>query len=210
MITLYHSTDARSLRCLWLLEELNIPYHLKMVQFPPRLREPAYLEVNPLGTVPYLVDGATRMNESCAMLMYLSDRYGDAALQLPASHPDYGAFLNWLHFGEAALSYPQAVVLRYRFFLPKEQRQPAVAEDYQQMVYQRLPLLDAALDGSLYLCGDEFTLADISVGYSLFLTSLFKLDGPYSDAIKAYTGRLFSRPAFIKAREIQARSTPEQ
>ncbi|MBQ0794890.1 glutathione S-transferase family protein [Zhongshania sp.] len=204
MLTLYHSADARSLRCLWLLEELNIPYELKVVKFPARILEPSFLEINPLGTVPYLIDGDTRMNESCAILTYLSSRYGDDAFQLPVEHPRYGDYLNWLHFGEAALTYTQAVSLRYRFFLPKDQRLPEVATHFQAMVYERLPLVHDAVAKSLYLCGDEFTIADISVGYGLFLTSMFKLDEPFSNDTKAYCERLFQRPAFLKAREIQS------
>ena len=203
MITLYHCGGTRSLRCLWLLEELNIPYELKLVQFPPRLKEPAFLKINPLGTLPFLVDDNLKMNESCAILTYLSSRYGNGELQLPVEHPRYGDYLNWLHFGESALAYTQAVALRYRFFLPKELRQPAVADHYQQMVYDRLPLVNEAVAHSEFLCGDEFTLADISVVYGLMLCSMFKQDAPYTQAIKAYTERVFSRPAFIKAKEMQ-------
>ncbi|MGC4051645.1 MAG: glutathione S-transferase [Paludibaculum sp.] len=51
MITLYHCANARSFRPLWTLEELGLPYRLAMLPFPPRVRAPDYLEVNPLGAV---------------------------------------------------------------------------------------------------------------------------------------------------------------
>ena len=63
-ITLYHSVSARSFRPLWMLEELRLPYDLKMLPFPPRLKGEAYLKINPLGTIPAFFDGATRMTES--------------------------------------------------------------------------------------------------------------------------------------------------
>ena len=59
MIRLYHCADARSFRPLWALEELGLPYELHILKFPPRLRQPEYLEVNPLGTIPAMKDGDT-------------------------------------------------------------------------------------------------------------------------------------------------------
>ncbi|MBY0448515.1 MAG: glutathione S-transferase, partial [Hyphomonadaceae bacterium] len=60
MIELHHCHNARSFRALWALEELGLPYKLHMLPFPPRVRVPEYLEQNPLGTIPLLVDGPTR------------------------------------------------------------------------------------------------------------------------------------------------------
>lgn len=201
MISLYHCAGSRSLRCLWLLEELGADYELKAMPFPPRFKAPEFLAVNPLGSVPYLIDGDVEMDESCAILQYLAGRYGDGSLEIAADHPAYGHYLNALYFGECALAGPQAVALRYRFFLPADQRQPAVADDYQAMVNERLAVLNAQLqrvEGD-FLCGDRFTLADISVGYALLLISHFKLDEAFSDEVRAYAQRLFSRPAFQRA-----------
>ena len=57
MITLYHCMSARSFRALWMLEEIGLPRELKMLPFPPRVLKPEYLAVNPLGTIPLLIDG---------------------------------------------------------------------------------------------------------------------------------------------------------
>ena len=62
MITLYHCSAARSFRPLWMLEELGLAYELKMLPFPPRVFAKDYLAINPLGTIPYLIDGDTRMS----------------------------------------------------------------------------------------------------------------------------------------------------
>ena len=64
MITLYHCENARSFRALWALEEIGLDYALKMLPFPPRFLARDYLEINPLGTIPYFVDGETRMTDS--------------------------------------------------------------------------------------------------------------------------------------------------
>src|SRR6201996_9820937 len=76
VITLYHCTTARSFRVLWALEELGLPYDLKMLPFPPRVLAKQYLALNPLGTIPFLIDGETRMTESSGICHYLGTRYG--------------------------------------------------------------------------------------------------------------------------------------
>ncbi len=85
MITLYHCVGARSFRPLWMLEELGLSYALKMLPFPPRVLEPAYMELNPLGTVPLLLDGAVRMTESVAICQYLAATHAPNALQVEAA-----------------------------------------------------------------------------------------------------------------------------
>src|SRR5579863_9262375 len=101
MITLYHCRDARSFRALWALEEIGIPYELKLLPFPPRYRAREFLQLNPFGTVPLFIDGATRMTESAAIPQYLAERYAEPPFRVLADEPGYGAYLNALHFGEA-------------------------------------------------------------------------------------------------------------
>ena len=72
MITLYHCFGARSFRPLWMLEELGLPYELKMLPFPPRVLAKEYLAINPLGTIPFMIDGETKMSESSGICHYLT------------------------------------------------------------------------------------------------------------------------------------------
>jgi glutathione S-transferase len=58
MIELYHCAGTRSFRALWALEEMGLAYRLHLLPFPPRLLRPDFLALNPLGTVPLLIDGA--------------------------------------------------------------------------------------------------------------------------------------------------------
>jgi glutathione S-transferase len=202
MIELWHCPDARSFRPLWALEELGLEYRLHLLPFPPRVREPSYLEVNPLGTIPALKDGATFMSESAAIVQYLATRYGPSDLAVGVDDPDYGAWLNWLHFGEATLTFPQTLVLRYRQFEPGKAE--VVADDYAQWFLSRLRHVDRALaDGRDWLCAGRFTGADISVGYALLLARQLKLDGKFSPAIQAYWERLSARPGFKAAKAAQ-------
>jgi hypothetical protein len=102
---LYHCADARSFRVLWMLEELELDYELKLLPFPPRLLEPGFLEINPLGTIPFYQEGAVRMTESPAIVQYLAARHGGGRLEIGRDEPGFGDYLNALSYGEATLTF---------------------------------------------------------------------------------------------------------
>ena len=199
MIRLYHCADARSFRPLWALEELGLPYELKMLPFPPRAFAKDYLALNPLGTIPLLIDGETRMTESAAVLEYLVTRYGPTPLAVSVDESGYGAFLNWLHFGEATLTFPQTLVLRYGKLEPEARRSLQVATDYAKWFFGRLRAVEAAVAGSETLCAGRFTVADISVGYALLLADRIGLAKDFGPAVAAYWQRLQQRDGFRRA-----------
>jgi glutathione S-transferase len=199
MITLYHCTAARSFRPLWALEELGLAYDLKMLPFPPRAFAKQYLALNPLGTIPLLIDGDTRMTESAAVLQYLVTRHGPTPLAVDIDEPGYGAYLNWLHFGEATLTFPQTLVLRYGKLEPEERRSPQVATDYAKWFFGRLRAVEAAVTGNETLCAGRFTVADISVGYALLLAERIGLAKDFGPAVAAYWQRLQARAGFRRA-----------
>jgi glutathione S-transferase len=199
MITLYHCMNARSFRVLWTLEEMRLPYELKILPFPPRVHAREYLQINPLGTIPLMLDGDTRMTESAAICQYLATRYGPSPLAVEPHEPTYGAFLNFLHFGEATLTFPEAIVLRYSRIEPDERRQPQVVDDYARFFYGRLRMAEASLASSDYLCAGRFTAADISVGYALLLSHYNGLSEKLPGAVRAYWERLRQREGFQRA-----------
>jgi glutathione S-transferase len=199
VITLYHCTAARSFRPLWALEELGLPYDLKMLPFPPRALAREYLALNPLGTIPLLIDGDIRMTESVAALQYLVTRHGPTPLMVGVDEPGYGAYLNWLHFGEATLTFPQTLVLRYGKLEPEARRSPQVATDYAKWFFGRLRAVEAAVSGSETLCAGRFTVADISVGYALLLAERIGLAKDFGPAVTAYWQRLQARDGFRRA-----------
>ncbi len=204
-LVLYHCADARSFRALWALEELGLDHELKLLPFPPRVLAPDYLAENPLGTIPLLVDGETRMTESAAIVQYLATRDGPSVLSVEPGDPAYGAWLNGLHFGEATLTFPQTLVLRYTRLEPKDRRNPQVADDYGRWFSARLKIMDARLaQGGGWYCGGRFTGADISVGYALLLAQTLGLDARFSPAVADYWARLQERDGFKKAKAAQA------
>ena len=210
MITLYHCSDARSFRPLWALEELGLPYQLNMLPFPPRFLAPDYMVANPLGTIPLLLDGETRMTESAAICQYLATRYGPTSLAVTPDEPGYGAFLNALHFGEATLTFPLTLVLRYDRFEKPERKSPQIVADYSRWFLVRLRAFDGVLNGRDYVAADRFTVADISVGYALMLAVRLGLEPEFPPAMVAYLGRIRDRNGFRQADAVQKRAAAEQ
>ncbi|MCB1390765.1 MAG: glutathione S-transferase family protein [Rhodobacteraceae bacterium] len=199
MIELWHCKDARSLRALWTLEELGLDYRLHLMKFPPRVTEPDYTGVNPLGTVPFMTDGETRMTESSGITHYLARRYGEGTLAVAPEDPAYGDWLNWLYHSDATLTFPQTLVLRYSVFEPKERRVKQVADDYTQWFFSRLKLVNARVETHEFLAADRFTAADIAVGYALYLADTIGLGAHLKPQTRAYLDRLTARPAFQRA-----------
>lgn len=210
MLTLYHCASARSFRPLWALEELGLPYDLKMLPFPPRFLKREYLELNPLGTIPLLIDGDTRMTESAAICEYIVSKYGPSPLAVAVDEPAYGAYLNWLHFGEATLTFPQTIVLRYSQLEPDERKIPQAAADYARWFLARLRGIDNVVTRSETLCAGRFTAADISVGYALMLAQSLGLHEQFPPAVSAYWKRLQERDGFRSAIAAQDRAGLEQ
>ena len=199
---LYHCVDARSLRPLWALEEMGMAYELEVLPFPPRVFQKAYLGINPLGTVPYLVDGDTHMTESSAICHYLVERYGRHDFGLKPDHPEYGSYLNWLYHSDATLTFPQTIVLRYTRLEKPERRLPQAVEDYKAWYLGRLRWLTGQLEGREFLCDGRFTIADICIGYALFLGTTPSIDvgSAYPPVVLDYLARLMARPGFQRAR----------
>jgi len=210
MITLYHCEAARSFRPLWMLEEMGLPYELKMLPFPPRVFAKEYLAINPLGTIPYLIDGETRMTESSGICHYLGITYGPTPLMVDANDPDFGAFLNWMYFSDATLTFPQTLVLRYAQLEPEERRNPQVAGDYAKWFLGRLRAVEAATANTEALCAGRFTAADIVIGYALRLAESIGLARDFGPNVAAYWARLQLRDGFKRALAAERNAGVEQ
>ena len=199
MITLHHCVSARSFRPLWALEEIGVPYELKMLPFPPRVFARGFKDVNPLGTIPAFEDDALFMTESSAICQYLAARYSPGVLDVAPHEADFGRYLNFLHFGEATLTFPQTLVLRYAHLEPPERLQPQIVDDYARWFHARLRTLAPLLAAQPYLCAGRFTAADISVGYALMLAELLDLSDGFAPSIAEYWRRLREREGYLRA-----------
>src|SRR5256885_8150296 len=186
MITLYHCNAARSFRPLWMLEEMGLAYELKMLPSPPRVFAKEYLGITPLGTIPFMIDGETRMTESSGICHYLGTKYGPTPLIAGLDDPAYGAFLNWMYFSDATLTFPQTLVLRYSQLEPEERRNPQVAGDYAKWFLGRLRAVEAATAKAETLAAERFTAADIVIGFALRLAEKIGLAQDFGPNVTAH------------------------
>lgn len=203
MIRIYHIEMGRSLRVLWLMEELGEPYERVTVTLPA---DEAFRAVSPMATVPSIVDGDIVMGESIAILQYLTGRRLQKSMELGLTvgpNPDpaaYAEHLQFLHLGEASLAAPLALALRTQRLAPEDQKANYTAELCRDVFRRRLAVVDRHLaDGRVYLTGERLTIADISVGYALHLAQVRGAESLLTPRTLAYLGRLRARPAFERA-----------
>ena len=205
MIKIYHVPNSRSMRVVWLMEELGEAYETVTLDFPIA---DEFKKVNPLGSVPTIEDDGIVMFESLAILQYVTGRRlvaGDekaAGLTVgPRPEPaDYAEHLQFLHFGEADLATPIGTIFRTRVFTG-EQTNATIADQLGQLE-KRFAFLDAHLgDGREWVTGETFTIADISIGYAFVLLDFTKVECALPANVAAYRERLMARPAFKRAME---------
>lgn len=198
--TLYSCAGSRGLRCTWAAEEAGVEIDLKLLPFPPRFAAPEYLEINPLGTVPLLVDGTTQMTESCAIAHYMATRSGPSGLAISPGERDYAEYLDYTYHADTTITFPQTVYMRFAMF-EKDKGWAEAGEAYAKWFWKRLVKVERRLEGREYLCADRFTVADICVGYALILAERVGLDEGVPESLKAYRARLTARGGYRRAVE---------
>ena len=196
-IKIYSCNDSRGLRPMWTAEEMGVSYESEMMPFPPRFLHKEYMDINILGTIPYLIDGEVEMTESVAMCQYLVDLYGPTDLKVAIDEPDYHHYLNWLAHSDATLTFPQTVVLRYTF--QEVGVADKAAEGYRRWFVARLKLLEKSLDSREYLCSNRFTIAEICVSYAIYLAKTLQIDEAFKPNITRWTDMLFAREGFQRS-----------
>lgn len=199
MIKLYHAQLTRSVRILWLLEELGLPYELATVPFAPPSPSTPFSQQTPFGKFPTIEDGDLTMFESGAILEYVLERYGQDRLAPAPRTPARGTFLQWVHFAEATMFPPLGVIAFNTLFKPEAERIPAAVADARAMGAATMAVLERALDGKAYLLGTEFSGADIMMGYTLMSAKLLGVLTDQYPNVNAYFARLQARPGFQKA-----------
>lgn len=198
MPTLYTCARARGLRATWAAEEAGVELDLQVLPFPPRYKAPEFLELNPLGTVPLLVDGDVRMTESCAIAHYLASKDGPSELVVAPGEADYAAYCDFTYHADATITFPQTVFMRFAIF-EKDKGLEEAGHAYADWFHKRLVKLEQRLETREYLAADHFTVADICCGYALVLAKVIGLDEGVPERLKDYRTRLTSREGFKRA-----------
>lgn len=196
-VTLYHSPNTRSTAARTLLEELGVPYELRVLNMRAgEQRQPAYLAVNPMGKVPAVKHGDALITEQVAIFLYLADLYPEAELAPPIGDALRGPYLRWMVY--YASCFEPAMMDRA---LKHDPAPPSMCPygDYDTMLKT---LLDQLAKGP-YILGERFSAADVLWGTALTWMTGFKLL-PELPAVMAYIGRVNARPSIAKVRASDA------
>ncbi len=199
MLTLHHLNYSRSIRVLWLLEELGIKYDLVQYERDANFRAPSELKaIHPLGKAPVIVDGDLTLAESASILSYIDGKYGEGRFS-PAPNTDAAALHDeWLQYVESSAAFPimMSSLGKRMGGLPD-----ALAKFAAPEVTKALAYIGTGVGDGPYLMGDDLALADIQMSYIL---SIAEAAGMLADhpGVLAYFERLQERPAFLRAIEI--------
>jgi len=193
---LYWCPKTRAVRALWMVEELGVPYERVLIDIrdPKARADAAFRAASPMGKVPALEDGATRLWDSGAICAYLADQYPNAGLAPPIGHPDRGRYLQWLMYTNSVI-------------------EPAMAEKFTQAAVstaahgwgsfdQMLAVLRDGLATGPWILGARFSAADVLLGTACHFLRQFKLLEA-EPAIFAYVERCTARPAFARAMALE-------
>ncbi|MCB1692294.1 MAG: glutathione S-transferase [Pseudomonadales bacterium] len=199
MLKIYHVPGTRSLRVIWLCEELGLDYEAITVDFSTEWRmRPEWLAMNPVGKVPVMTDGDLKLFESGAMVQYILGHYGNGRLEPVHNTRDHALFLQWCWFAEATFARPLGEIVNHRRALDEAHQSEVAISEMQDRAWLCVKAVDEALASCDYLVANEFTAADIMTGYSIFLVTRF-VPRELPTHIGAYWERISARPAWQRA-----------
>jgi len=197
MITVFG--EGRGFRVVWLLEEMGLSYRLRDVDLLAGVEnDPEFLDINPAGFIPAIRDGDVVMVESIAIMEYLIARHGPTPLAPQAQDPDFPAYQQFLHLGEAGLAASMYFVSGARNIAPPDQRDNWSARQALDVFTTRLGLVTRRLAQAPFMAGERFTAADISVTYALEMAQR-NVGFPLGPAEQAYLARMNGRAAYERA-----------
>ena len=197
MLRLYHAPRTRSVRIRWLLEELGLPHELVRVPFRPA--PGVFAQQTPLGKFPVLEDDGVVIGESGAILEYVLERHGGGRLAPPVDSPLRGPFLQWVHFAESTAFAPMGVVIWHTLYRGDADKVAPAMESAMTRARAALDTVEERVRSRTWILGDEFTGADVMLGFTLAAAEALGLLDASLPATAAYFDRLRARPAFARA-----------
>lgn len=195
-LVLYTNPQSRGRIAHWMLEEIGEPYDTVWLDYGSGMKSDAYLALNPMGKVPALRHGEVVVTEGAAICAYLADRFPEKGLIPPPGHPARAAYFRWLFFGAGPLE--AAVTARQMEWKVPEGRSRAVGFGSYE---DTMNALETALLPGPFICGEQFTAADVylgaQVGWGMMFGSVEK-----RPCFEAYAARVNARPAALRANQI--------
>ena len=202
MIVLHHTPQTRSMRTLWLLNEIEEPFQLRGHAFDKSLREPEFLSLSPAGRVPALEIDGERMFETGAITQYLCERFSPDRMGRSVGSPDRMAWLVWLHFAETISQHTAALTQQHIVLRDDSMRSPIIMKLEAARISKCYDALEARLSTPVenrdYLLTSGFSAVDISVGQAVYMAQFFvKLDNHPS--VAEWYERITERESFLKS-----------
>jgi len=208
MMHLYGSPKTRSTRVAWTLEEAGFEYDYTAIDLRKGQGfQPPFIQLNPAGKVPVLVDGELVLTESAAISIYIADKVPEQNL-IPRVNTAARAIHNqWCFFAVSELEQPLWLAAKHRFVFPEERRVPSVIPTAMWEFERQLAVLAKGLGDKPYIMGEQFTIADIMISHILTWAVGANLSLNQVN-LEAYLARNLARPALARAskRELQALS----
>ena len=197
MVKLYGIPASRASRCLWMLEELGVPYENVPTSFAGDAQKPEYKAKNPNGRVPTLEDeDGLIVWESMAINLHLAEKY-DGGFR-PKSLAERAHVVQWSFWGMTEIEPGLIDAFLHRLALPEAQRNAALAEAGEQKLQRPLAVLDAHLAKRSWLVADRFTAADLNVASVLGLATMARIDLAKFPNVQRWFGACYQRPAAQK------------
>lgn len=199
---IYHVPGTRSIRIIWLCHELGLPLEIETIpRFDAEFKASAeWRAKSPTGKVPVMEDGAVTMYESGAMLEYILSRYGNSRL-VPEDPDELAMYFQWCWFAEATFARPLGDIMHHTVMRPPEERIAALVPDAEQRASLCIDAVDEHVANSKYLLDDQFTAADIMMGYTLMLAQRTGVMKDKHQAALRYFNLLKEREGFKIALE---------
>ena len=197
---LYHAPGSRSVRIVWLLEELGLDCDIHFHKLGDKgMRSPEYLKVHPMGRVPALEDDGVVLYESGAIVEYILAKHAGGRMRPGQDTPAFAQYLQWLHYAEGMMMPQVNVIMVEKVFLPPERRNDVNVDRATKLLTRSLTAVEAHMAGGQdYLAGD-FSGADIMTGHACIVSKRLGADLSDKPNVAAYVERLTARPSYQKA-----------
>jgi glutathione S-transferase len=203
MILWGRNTSSNVQKPMWLLEEMGINYQRIDAGGPfGKNKEAAYLAMNPNGYVPTLVDGSFTLWESNTITRYLAAKYR-AETVYPGDLKRRADIERWMDWGMFVLAESLSAAFMGIMRTAPEQRDLSAILKSCAKTEAALQILNNQLADRDYVCGDDFTLADIATGINCYRWYNLPFDSvgfsrPSLPNLQAWYERLSARPAYQK------------
>jgi glutathione S-transferase len=203
-LILYTNPMSRGRIARWMLEEVGEPYETVLLDYGTTMKAPEYLSINPMGKVPAIKHGDTVVTEAAAICAYLADAFPEKNLAPPPGDRRRGPYYRWMFFAAGPVE-ASVTAKALGLLAPADKSRLAGYGSFEETINA----LERAVGDTRYICGDQFTAADVYVGAQLGWGMMFGTIDK-RPVFEEYFGRLQARSAAKRANELDDAAMPQK